>query len=123
MDLGNVAQTLGESKIESMVSAFYRRVREDDLIGPMYPKDDWEGAEKRLADFLVFRFGGSDRYIKERGHPRLRMRHVNFAIGPAESERWLELMNEAMKETEISAETVSVLTPFFRQVAEFMQNR
>ena len=67
---------LSDQQISDLTAAFYRRVREDDLIGPMYPDDDWSGAEQRLRDFLIFRFGGSDRYIQERGHPRLRMRHA-----------------------------------------------
>ena len=105
-----------------MVAAFYRRVRSDDLIGPMYPADDWEGSEKRLRDFLIFRFGGPDTYIQERGHPRLRMRHVGFTIGEPERDRWLELMAQAMEETEVPAELVSTLNAFFFQVADFMRN-
>ena len=86
----------GEAEITDLVAAFYRHVRTDDLIGPMYPDDDWEGSEKRLRDFLIFRFGGSDRYIQERGHPRLRMRHAPFSMGIPERDRWLELMAAAM---------------------------
>ena len=71
-----VIEQLGEEGIASMTGAFYKRVQRDELIGPMYPDSDWEGAEKRLRDFLIFRFGGSQRYVEERGHPRLRMRHV-----------------------------------------------
>ena len=85
-----VIEQLGEMGISSMVAVFYKRVQKDDLIGPMYPDSDWEGAEKRLRDFLVFRFGGSQRYIEERGHPRLRMRHAPFRIGMAERDRWLQ---------------------------------
>jgi len=105
-----------------MVAAFYRRVKVDDLIGPMYPDDDWEGAEKRLADFLIYRFGGSDRYIQERGHPRLRMRHAPFQIGIAERDRWLKLMGEAMEEVQIPPEHRLNLKVFFDQVADFMRN-
>ena len=86
----------GEAEITNLVAAFYARVRKDDLIGPMYPASDWEGSEKRLREFLIFRFGGSDRYIQERGHPRLRMRHAPFVIGLPERDRWLELMAQAM---------------------------
>jgi hemoglobin len=69
---------LGEPCLRQMVAAFYRRVKEDEVIGPLYPQTDWAGAEKRLADFLIFRFGGPATYIEERGHPRLRMRHLPF---------------------------------------------
>lgn len=114
---------LGEGGIRKLVAAFYTRVRTDDLIGPMYPDGDWEGAESRLADFLVFRFGGDDKYIRERGHPRLRMRHGPFAIGIAERDRWLELMNEAMDETGVPGSIRLELKMFFEQVADFMRNR
>lgn len=116
-------EALGEDGFARLVAAFYRRVRVDDLIGPMYPPDDWENAERRLADFLIFRFGGSDRYIQERGHPRLRMRHVPFSIGEAERDRWLELMGGAMDELGLAGEARMNLGAFFDQVADFMRNR
>ena len=112
-----------EQDIAAMVSAFYRRVKVDDLIGPMYPDNDWDGAEKRLRDFLVYRFGGSDRYIQERGHPRLGMRHAPFKIGPAERDRWLKLMKEAMEETGVSPQHRLNINVFFEQVAEFLRNQ
>jgi hemoglobin len=112
----------GEQGFSDLVAAFYRRVRTDDLIGPMYPKNDWEGAEQRLRDFLIYRFGGSDRYIQERGHPRLRMRHAPFQIGIAERDRWLEIMNEAMEEVKVPGSIALNLKVFFSQVADFMRN-
>jgi hemoglobin len=114
---------VGETKLRGMVTAFYRRVRVDDLIGPMYPADDWEGAEKRLADFIVYRFGGPQTYIKERGHPRLRGRHLPFSIGEAERDRWMRLMGEAMQEVEIPPTEAPVIGAFFGQVADMMRNR
>ena len=121
--LDTLAVHLGEEPIRSMVAAFYRRVRQDDLIGPMYPESDWGGAEKRLADFLVYRLGGSPVYLEERGHPRLRARHFPFSIGRAERDRWLQLMGEAMNETSLSAEAAAIMTPFFAQIADMMRNR
>ena len=112
-----------EQLFHDMVSAFYRRVREDELIGPMYPENDWEGAEQRLRDFLIYRFGGSDRYIQQRGHPRLRMRHAPFKIGIAERDRWLEMMNEAMLEVNVPGSMTLELKVFFEQVADFMRNQ
>ncbi len=116
-------QALGEEGFANLVAAFYRRVREDNLIGPMYPPDDWEGAERRLVGFLLFRFGGSERYLQERGHPRLRMRHMPFSIGEAERDRWLSLMNGAMDEVGLEGDARSHLETFFDQVADFMRNR
>ena len=118
-----VMEALGEEGFAKLVAAFYRRVKQDDLVGAMYPGDDWEGSERRLADFLIFRFGGSERYIQERGHPRLRMRHAPFSIGEAERDRWLELMGGAMDEVGLSGEARRHLGDFFAQVADFMRNR
>lgn len=123
LTVDTLAILLGEDTLRAMVAAFYRKVREDDLIGPMYPPDDWEGSQKRLADFLVYRFGGAPTYLQERGHPRLRARHFPFPIGPAERDRWLELMTQAMQETGIHGEEGAVMTLFFTQVAESMRNR
>ena len=121
--LGNLCEVAGEERLRALVTAFYRRVREDDLIGPMYPPHDWAGAEKRLADFLVYRFGGPPTYLDERGHPRLRGRHMPFAIGEAERDRWLQLMESAMTEVDLPEEAVPLMRAFFVQVADFMRNR
>ncbi len=122
MNEAEVMMACGETGIRRMVAAFYQRVKTDDLIGPMYPQDDWAGAEERLAEFLLFRLGGSTRYQEMRGHPRLRMRHINFKIGIAERDRWLELMSAAMIDTEVPLSAREFLDPFFAQVADFMRN-
>ena len=114
---------LGEPLLRKVVGAFYQRVRKDTLIGPMYPPDDWENAEKRLADFLVFRFGGPPLYLQERGHPRLRARHFPFPIDTAARDRWLLLMNEAMDECEVADTSQEPMRAFFAQVADAMRNR
>ena len=118
----DVLKQIGEEGIHQLVSAFYRRVKSDDVLGPLYPKEDWEGAEQRLADFLVYRCGGSEKYIQERGHPRLRMRHMPFKIGEKERDRWISLMTEAMLEREIENPAAELLSVFFIQTADFMRN-
>lgn len=123
MDEATVMRVCGEEGIRRMVAAFYQRVRGDDLIGPMYPPDDWEGAEERLAEFLLFRLGASTRYVETRGHPRLRMRHIPFRIGEAERDRWIALMAAAMDECGTPEEARAFLEPFFTQVADFMRNQ
>jgi len=60
---------LGEVGLRNLTAEFYRRIRTDDLIGPMYPPDDWEGSERRLADFLCFRITGNPIYMETRGPP------------------------------------------------------
>lgn len=118
-----VMEACGEEGIRRFVSVFYQKMRHDDLIGPMYPPDDWEGSEDRLAEFMLFRLGASTKYIETRGHPRMRMRHMPFRIGIAERDRWLSLMKAAMDETETPPVARLFLDPFFEQVADFMRNQ
>jgi len=115
--------TLGEEGFTQLAAAFYRRVREDDLIGPMYPQEDWSGAEQRLRDFFLFRFGADQRYLLKRGHPRLRARHLPFEIGQAEAQRWVSLMTEAADETIADPQIRAELLEFFAQVADFLRNK
>ena len=83
---------VGEETFAKIGRGFYARVPDDDILGPMYPDDDWEGAERRLRMFLEQYWGGPDTYNAERGHPRLRMRHHPFVVDMAARDRWLELM-------------------------------
>jgi len=123
MDDSEIFQAIGEQGFERLVAAFYRQVPHDDILGPMYPEGDLAGAEQRLRDFLVGRFGGPARYIEQRGHPRLRMRHAPFAItGPAR-DRWVLLMSRAMDEVQLPREVDLALRPFFEGVATMMINR
>lgn len=122
-EISTLCARVGETKLRDMVAAFYRRVKVDDLIGILYPVDDWAGSEKRLADFIVYRFGGPQTYIEERGHPRLRGRHLPFPIGEAERDRWLKLMGEAMAEVTIPQAEGTLVGAFFAQVADMMRNR
>lgn len=88
----------GEDTFREVVHRFYQQVQKDDLIGPMYPADDWDGAEDRLRWFLSQYWGGPQTFSENRGHPRLRMRHARFLIGEAEAQRWLEMMDKAIAE-------------------------
>lgn len=113
---------IGREGIERMVRCFYKRVPMDEILGPMYPKDDMAGAEERLVDFLMFRLAGDEAYLQKRGHPRLRARHMPFVIGIRERDRWLELMKQAMAEAELPAQVAAALGIFFAQIADFMRN-
>jgi hemoglobin len=117
-----IFEAIGEEGFERLVAAFYRQVPEDDILGPMYPADDLAGAEQRLRDFLVGRFGGPPRYIEQRGHPRLRMRHAPFAIDAAARDRWLTLMYRAMDKAQLPRDVDLALRPFFEGVATMMIN-
>ena len=123
MDDASIYDAIGEDGFARLVGGFYRRVRQDDILGPMYPPHDWEGAERRLRDFLVGRFGGPLRYMQERGHPRLRMRHMPFAIDIAARDRWVSLMRAALAEAALPADVATQLEPFFEGVATMMMNR
>lgn len=123
MNESDVYPRLGEAGFDRLITAFYDRVKSDDLIGRMYPPDDWEAAKDRLRDFLIQRFGGPTRYSDQRGHPRLRMRHAPFSIGPAERDRWLELMAEAIKACDLDPEITQLLWPYFVSTADHMLNR
>jgi hemoglobin len=114
---------IGDQGFERLVAAFYRRVPHDEILGQMYPAQDLEAAEQRLRDFLVFRFGGPRRYIEQRGHPQLRMRHARFPIGTAARDRWMQLMNAALDEAKFPSEVEQVLRAFFESTATFLINR
>ena len=88
----------------------------------MYPENDRKGAEQRLRDFLVYRFGGPERYITQRGHPRLRARHLPFRISQAARDRWMQLMNKAFAEAALPVEAEQLLRAFFEQMSTFMIN-
>jgi len=123
LDENYVYITLGRQGIIDMIAAFYRKVPNDDILGPMYPKDDMAGAEERMRDFMLMRIGGETEYIEKRGHPRLRGRHMPFPIDIAARDRWLELMGEAMRETNVPQDVAIQLGTFFAQIADFMRNK
>jgi len=123
IDDQDVYALIGEEGFGRLVAAFYRRVPGDDILGPMYPPADLQGAAQRLRDFLIFRFGGPARYIEQRGHPRLRMRHAPFAIGQASRDRWMQLMTAALDEAKLPSEADAVLRDFLGATATFMINR
>jgi len=114
---------LGDDGFDRLTTAFYTRVADDELLSPMYPPHDMEGARQRLRDFLIQRFGGPDTYSQQRGHPRLRARHMPYAIDQAARDRWVAHMEAAMAEAELPDDAVPILRQFFEQAATFMINR
>lgn len=113
---------VGEEGIAQLTAAFYRQIPLDPILGPLYPPDDLAGAEQRLRDFLIGRFGGSDRYLTLRGHPRLRMRHAPFTVNLAARNHWVELMTNAIQEMHWSPEIAGSLQRFLEQTATFLIN-
>ena len=123
MEERDVYSQIGEEGFQRLIATFYRQVPGDDILGPLYPAEDLAAAEQRLRDFLVYRFGGPERYIARRGHPRLRARHLPFAIDQAARDRWMQLMNNALREAALPAETEQILRAFFDHMSTFMINQ
>ena len=113
---------IGEDGFARLVAAFYAQVPQDDLLGPMYPVDDLAGAEQRLRDFLVGRFGGPPRYEESRGHPRLRQRHHPYKLDQPARDRWVSLMDRALDVTALEPEVTGFLREFFHGTATFLMN-
>jgi hemoglobin len=121
--VSDVFDLIGEDGFTRLVAAFYRQVPSDDILGPMYPPHDLAGAEQRLRDFLIGRFGGPPRYIEQRGHPRLRMRHAPFPVTMAARDRWVQLMTRALDEAQLPPPADAALRGFFDEVATMLVNR
>lgn len=120
--ISSVYSLIGDEGFTRLVAAFYRQVPNDDLLGPMYPANDLAGSERRLRQFLIFRFGGPQTYVEERGHPRLRARHAPFTINSAARDRWISLMEAALFEAQLPSQATEILRPFLADVATFLIN-
>ena len=120
---GSVFEIVGEAGFDRLTKAFYDRVPADEILGPMYPEGQTEQARVRLRDFLVGRFGGPQRYVEMRGHPRLRMRHMPFPIDINARNRWVELMTDALDEVRFPTAVDELLRRYFADTATFMINR
>jgi hemoglobin len=112
----------GDEPFALIVAAFYRGVEQDPLLRPMYP-DDLADAKEHLFLFLTQLFGGPRRYDALRGHPRLRMRHLPFAIGTAQRDAWLRHMLGAVDEVGIAEPARAAMEGYFRQAADFLVNQ
>jgi hemoglobin len=86
----------GAATFHALVARFYELVADDEVLRPLYPEEDLTGAEDRLRMFLEQYWGGPRTYSDQRGHPRLRMRHAPFRIGPIERDAWLRCMRTAV---------------------------
>ena len=113
----------GTPFFEALVGRFYDGVETDPELRPIYPEPDLAGARRRLTLFLIQYWGGPTTYDQERGHPRLRMRHAPFAIGPVARDRWLVHMRAAMVELAPPPDVAAELDRYFTMAAEAMRNR
>ncbi len=113
----------GEETFRRLVSRFYAGVRSDPVLRPLYPDEGLSLAEERLRMFLVQYWGGPRAYSEQRGHPRLRMRHVPFAIGAAERDAWLRNMRAAVDSLDLPAPYAEMLWNYLESAAFSLQNR
>nr|MDQ3383867.1 globin [Actinomycetota bacterium] len=86
----------GHETFVKLVAEFYRGVAADEALRALYPEEDLGPAEERLRMFLEQYWGGPKTYSEQRGHPRLRMRHMPFTVTPTQRDRWLAHMNAAI---------------------------
>jgi hemoglobin len=112
---------------EALVDAFYDGVAHDEVLLPLYPEQpDLTGARHRLTLFLAQYWGGPTTYMDERGHPRLRMRHMPFHVGPLERDRWLVHMAGAVEqvctERAVGEDIAEELMAYFVPAAEHLRN-
>jgi hemoglobin len=111
----------GEAFFMALVERFYAGVADDPRLRPLYP-DDLGPSKRHLALFLAQYFGGPPVYSAERGHPRLRLRHVPFAIGRAERDAWLEHMRAAVAASGAAPADVAALLSYFDMAATSLVN-
>lgn len=113
----------GMAFFEQLVDRFYEGVVTDEVLLPLYPKpDDLTGARRRLTLFLAQYWGGPHTYLEERGHPKLRMRHLPFPIGPLQRDRWLVHMATAVEASTDDVEVRATLMDYFVSAAEHLRN-
>lgn len=112
----------GEETFHKLVARFYEEVAADDVLRPIYPEEDLGPAEDRLRLFLMQYWGGPHTYSEQRGHPRLRMRHAPYAIGPIERDAWLRCMRIAVDEAGIEEPYRTQLWRYLEMAANSMMN-
>ena len=112
----------GRPTFERLVRRFYEGVRTDDVLAPMYPEDDLEGAVERLTMFLEQYWGGPSTYSDTRGHPRLRMRHAPYTVSPLARDRWLQHMRDGVDELELPADLEALLWDYLQRAAFSLVN-
>ncbi|WP_324615162.1 globin [Nesterenkonia sedimenti] len=116
------AQVGGHETFKKIVDVFYDQVAEDPEFRAMYPEEDLEPAKERLLMFLEQYWGGPRRYQAQRGHPRLRMRHMPFRVDAAARDTWLRYMRRAAEAAELSAMHEAELWDYLERAAHSMVN-
>ncbi|HET8661228.1 MAG TPA: globin [Micromonosporaceae bacterium] len=112
----------GEPTFRKLVREFYEGVATDPVLRPLYPEQDLGPATERLTLFLMQYWGGPTTYSQQRGHPRLRLRHAPFRVGPAERDAWLRHMRRAVDALGLAEEQAATLWDYLERSAYFMVN-
>ncbi len=113
----------GEQTFRRLVARFYEGVAEDPVLRPLYPEEDLTAAEERLRLFLMQYWGGPRTYGETRGHPRLRMRHADFHIGPVERDAWLRHMHDAVQSLQLDPAHEATLWAYLESAAFSLVNQ
>jgi len=120
---GNFYEEIGgEQTFRKIVGRFYELVSKDELLRPLYPEEDLSSATDRLRMFLEQYWGGPHTYSEQRGHPRLRMRHAPFVIGPEQRDAWLRCMRIAVDEADLPPAHRVVLWDYLEMAANSLVN-
>jgi hemoglobin len=115
----------GETGLRALVDRFYDLMEsspEAETIRAFHAKSLKQSREK-LFMFLSGWSGGPQLYMEKFGHPRLRMRHLPFAIGSVERDQWLWCMNKALDESQLDPRVIQYLKNRFAETADFMRNQ
>lgn len=112
----------GDAPFKELVDEFYKGVETDPVLRPLYPEDLAE-PKRKLAMFLIQRSGGPTTYSQERGHPRMRQRHMPFKIGTAERDAWLRNMLAAVEKVPSFTPHRDALRTYFADFADFIMNQ
>lgn len=115
----------GREFFDTLTRRFYDAVAVDPVLRPLYPDDpeEFERARVHLRDFLIQYWGGPDTYAETRGAPRLRQRHVPFAIGAAERDAWLTHMTDSVRAAEMHPLDEAQMLGYFNSAASALINR
>lgn len=111
-----------EEPFRKLVDSFYAKIEGDAVLRPMFP-DNLEQSKRWQFLFLLQFFGGPKRYMQERGHPRLRMRHSPFLIDVQARDHWLQHMLAAIDDAGIAEPARSVMREYFERASAFLINR
>ena len=116
------ARVGGHETFVRLVHEFYRGVANDQPLRDLYPEEDLGPAEERLRMFLEQYWGGPTTYSEQRGHPRLRMRHMPYAVTPDQRDRWLRHMNAAIDSLDLDPMDDHQMRAYMAHAAHFMVN-